>query len=385
MNIHWVLSEFDPDDPLLPDSCSTLFADLEPLRTTTGVPDVVVVHAVPEMLPFLARISPPGVPLVSHTVWEAPELQAHWPGLLNECAGVVVPTKWNAESFVRAGVSVPIGVVPHAVNADGPDSNDDAWLGPAGIDTGSSFVVHSVAAWIPRKAPWLTVETYARAFGPDDDTLLVLHTNSHLGHGVPLPPGPESRSRLTSWSVAKILHHQRPTGRVHLEHRMRTRSELDALHRRSDCWLSLPHSEGWNLGAFDAAAEGTPVVTTGYGGPTEYLDADVSYLVPGRRCPRQTVSERAGSTPTSTLPSRRSGVYGAIPRAIPWPRSHNEIDSVVATLHRSWPAHSWSSWARSASPDPWRPRNSGHYSRFPVPGHCESVRSSICAVASLLT
>jgi glycosyltransferase involved in cell wall biosynthesis len=85
--------------------------------------------------------------------------------------------------------------------------------------------------------------------------------------------------------VAKILHHHGPTGRVHLEHRMRTRSELAALHRRSDCWLSLPHSEGWNLGAFDAAAEGTPVVTTGYGGPTEYLDADVSYLVPGQSMP----------------------------------------------------------------------------------------------------
>jgi glycosyltransferase involved in cell wall biosynthesis len=284
VRVHWVPIQFRNDDPLLPDRFVSQMKDLEPLRATAGVPDVMVVHSVPEILPSIVHHRPRGVPLVSHTVWEAPELQSHWPALLNGCEGVVVPTQWNADAFVKAGISVPIVVVPHPVSmldSDRSDATANEWLGRDGIDVGDSFIVHSVAAWTPRKSPWLTVQAYARAFEPDDDTILVLRTDRYLGNGVPSPPGPEGRRRLTSWSVANILHRYGPNGRVHLEHEVRTGPELAALHLRSNCWLSLPHSEGWNLGAFDAAAVGTPVVTTNYGGPATYLDPQISHLVDG--------------------------------------------------------------------------------------------------------
>jgi glycosyltransferase involved in cell wall biosynthesis len=280
--IHWVPIRFDDVDPFLPKTQVTPLHDLERWRVATGVPDVVVVHAIPEVLPSVARSQPAGVPVVAHTVWEARQLQRHWPHLLNRSDGVVVPTRWNAEAFVQAGVTAPVTVVPHMVDTDVAHANDEQWLDAPAIDAGGSFVVHSVAAWSSRKAPWLTLEAYARAFEPVDDTLLILRTDRRLGPSVPSPVGPEDRRRLTSWSVASIMHRCGPTGRVHLGHGMLTGSELAALHRRSNCWLSLPHSEGWNLGAFDAAAAGTAVVTTGYGGPLEYLDPDEAHLVPGQ-------------------------------------------------------------------------------------------------------
>jgi hypothetical protein len=57
------------------------------------------------------------------------------------------------------------------------------------------------------------------------------------------------------------------------------------LHRWADCWLSLPHGEGWDLGAFDAAIGGNQVVTTGWGAPAEYLSADAAWLVPVEEVP----------------------------------------------------------------------------------------------------
>jgi len=287
VDIHWVPIQFDERRPLLPDAFVSGLGELEPLRATRGRPDVVVVHSVPEVLPHMAELCPPGVPVVAHTVWEAPELQAHWPALLNGCDAVVVPTRWNADAFEAAGISAPIGVVPHALDPSTLDnaSGDAAWLGPGGLDVGSSFVVHSIASWTQRKAPWLTVEAYARAFGPHDDTVLILRTDTHIEPTMATPPGPRGRRHLTSWSVAKILHDHGPTGRVHLEHNLRTSAELAALARRSNCWLSLPHAEGWNLGAFDAAVAGTPVVTTGYGGPSDYLDAHTSSLIKGTQMP----------------------------------------------------------------------------------------------------
>jgi glycosyltransferase involved in cell wall biosynthesis len=55
-------------------------------------------------------------------------------------------------------------------------------------------------------------------------------------------------------------------------------NDICALHRRGNCFVSLCRSEGWGLGAFDAAAHGKPVVTTGYGGQLDYL-AGSPYLV----------------------------------------------------------------------------------------------------------
>jgi glycosyltransferase involved in cell wall biosynthesis len=55
--------------------------------------------------------------------------------------------------------------------------------------------------------------------------------------------------------------------------------EIEDLHRRGDCYVSLCRSEGWGMGAFDAAALGRPVIMTGYGGQTEFLPEDLAYLV----------------------------------------------------------------------------------------------------------
>jgi glycosyltransferase involved in cell wall biosynthesis len=60
---------------------------------------------------------------------------------------------------------------------------------------------------------------------------------------------------------------------------------MSALHERGDCYVSLCRSEGWGLGAFDAAARGKPVIMTGYGGQTEFLSEDSAYRVDYRLVP----------------------------------------------------------------------------------------------------
>jgi glycosyltransferase involved in cell wall biosynthesis len=52
-----------------------------------------------------------------------------------------------------------------------------------------------------------------------------------------------------------------------------------ALHKIGDCFVSLARTEGWGLGAFEAARLGNPVVMTGYGGQLDFLDPEFTYLV----------------------------------------------------------------------------------------------------------
>lgn len=277
VELTWTPIIFRPTDPLYPDQLPCEPA-LAPYRLVRTRPDVAVIHAVPELIPALEHLRPPGGALVCHTVWEHDVLQPHWPALLNRCDGVIVPTAWNAAAFVAAGVTVPVGVVPHVVADDGAD---DVWLGPAGLALGNGFVVHSIASWTPRKQPILAVEAFAQAFTPDDHAELVLKTDREIDPGAIAPPGPPCRRRLTSWAIASVLHRNHPTAEVRLVHDLLDHAQVASLHRRSDCWLSLPHAEGWDLGAFDAAAAGTPVVTTASAGPLAYLDPTSPLLVPG--------------------------------------------------------------------------------------------------------
>ncbi len=277
VDVCWTPAVFDPFNPL-DLNASAVDPALAPLRTIRSEPDVLVCHTLPEHIPLLEHLRPPGGAMIAHTVWEAWQVQDHWPELLNLCDGVIVPTEWNAAAFRAADVSVPIGVVPHVAPTDVPDHS---WLGPGELDLGSRFVVHCIATWSARKQPWLVVEAFARAFGHDDDAVLVMRTDATLEAGLVGPAGPPDKERLSSWTVATILHRHHPCGEVRLVHHVVTGAKIAALHERSDCWLSLPHSEGWDLGAFDAALAGTPVITTAYGGPLEYLDPASPLLVPG--------------------------------------------------------------------------------------------------------
>ena len=51
------------------------------------------------------------------------------------------------------------------------------------------------------------------------------------------------------------------------------------MHDMGDCFVSLSRTEGWGLGAFEAARLGKPVVMTGYGGQLEYLTQELAWLV----------------------------------------------------------------------------------------------------------
>ena len=52
-----------------------------------------------------------------------------------------------------------------------------------------------------------------------------------------------------------------------------------ALHGLGDCYVSLARTEGWGLGAYEAAMLGKPVVMTGYGGQLDFLDPNLANLV----------------------------------------------------------------------------------------------------------
>ncbi len=226
---------------------------------------VVVAHLVPEYLPAVRQRCPDAF-LVGHTAWETNRIPDHWISCLDAADLVVVPSEFSAGAIRTSPVSVPVEVVPHVAPQDFSHVSH-RWesIPPA------AFVFYTIAEWSERKAVFHTIEAYLRAFTANDPVLLIVKT-SHHDRRFPPPSGRRAVEPGTSaWALSRLVANHRNPAPVQLITRELSDDDLRGLHERGNCFVSLCRSEGWGLGAFDAAVFGNPVVTTGFGGHLDYL------------------------------------------------------------------------------------------------------------------
>lgn len=251
--------------------------------------DTVLIHTVPEYYPYwIDRERALGRRVLGYTVWELERLPNHWPEILNRLDAVLVPCQWNLEVFKKSGVTVPIHVVPHLSqfeNIDPPtDLDRQSLLSRFGNikDFEDRFVFYNIAYWSNRKAPYLALQAYWRAFNSNDRTLMIVKTSQrditkyhrHWRNGFRL------RNPSTFESIkAMARHHSNRPPMMLITDESLSDQDMMVLHERGDCFTSLTRTEGWGLGAFEAARLGKPVIITGYGGQLDYLDPGLAYLV----------------------------------------------------------------------------------------------------------
>ena len=231
--------------------------------------DVVLMHIMPVFYPRLAEMAQ-GKRLAAYSVWETDRLPRAWRSLLKPVELLMVPCEWNRLIFRKGGFRGAIEVVPHSLlpgQAPLPDAPEDS----------SAFVFYSLNVWSDRKAVDRTLAAYLRAFTAEDRVRLILKTSDrHVTLRVPFTAWyPVS----TRWRVDQISRKHRNPPALSLITETLSNAEIEDLHRQGQCYVSLCRSEGWGIGAFDAAASGRPVIMTGFGGQTEFLPPDLAYLV----------------------------------------------------------------------------------------------------------
>lgn len=237
--------------------------------------DTVILHLVPEYYPHFIW-QEPGKRIIGYTVWETDRIPHHWHALLNQCHKILVPCRFSQNVFIGSGITRPIDVVPHIAVSTPPAATD--FLGE--IDP-MCCVFYTIGDWIARKTNELTIQAYLRAFSSADNCLLIVKTRKY---NPTLPRWKKvffSTRRLTSRLRARYAN----PPRIKVISEALSDAQIQALHRRGDCYVSLTHAEGWGLGAFAAAAAGNPVIITGYGGQVEYLPDDLAYLVKYKMVP----------------------------------------------------------------------------------------------------
>jgi glycosyltransferase involved in cell wall biosynthesis len=238
--------------------------------------DVVVVYSTPLWHERLAAEAA-GRRLVAYTTWETDHLSREWVDALNHYDQVLVPSHFNARVFTESGVTVPVCIVPHLTRFRSVPANR------AGDRREGTFLFYLIASWTTRKAILDAVAAYLEAFDADDDVSVLIHTTPEdvIASARPARPGqPDTERAVPTWyTLAEALAGRRHIPEITLSTRRLTRVEVDALHGRGDCFVSLSRGEGWGLCAFDAGALGNPVIVTGWGGSLDFLPPGYPYCV----------------------------------------------------------------------------------------------------------
>jgi len=231
------------------------------------IPTHQIIHTTPE---FWEKYRKPGIPTINYTIWETTRLHKDWPKYINNNTDVlVVGCEWNVKVFRDSGVTVPIYSLPHPVRIEGlPPKPFDI----AGVPD-DAFVFYNINQWTERKNPLANIISYWRAFTPEDNVALVLKT-----YRSDYSEGEKNAIRDTIRRLKKLspADYHPP---IYLILDMLSEDEIDSLHMRGDCYVSLDRGEGFGLSTATAGAFGKPVIATGFGGALEYLKEDNSYLV----------------------------------------------------------------------------------------------------------
>jgi glycosyltransferase involved in cell wall biosynthesis len=201
---------------------------------------------------------------IGMTVWETDLMPTQWRNVLNHVLEVWLPCEFNVNVF-RSALDKPVFKLPHALlpqNFNGEAPEPDAFLGTRE----GELVFYSLFEWQHRKGPHELIEAYLRAFPAENDVVLIIKAN------------PQSAS-VAQQAVEEARRRFDSNARIMLRCEAWSDAQIDALHRRGDCYVSLHRGEGWGYPLFEAASRGKPVIATEYSGPLEYLNSREHLLV----------------------------------------------------------------------------------------------------------
>ncbi|MBK5969021.1 MULTISPECIES: glycosyltransferase family 4 protein [Thiorhodovibrio] len=195
--------------------------------------------------------------------WE--ESQLPWENVLEfnrHCQFVTTMSDYVSRTLIDNGVSLPvrtIGIGVDHVLAAAPDPSQLPEIPPG-------FCLLHVSSAFPRKGIDVLLAACAEAFTAADPIVLVIKTFPNPHHDI--------ERQLGDW---RREHPRAP--KVVLINRDLSDGAIRALYQRADLLVAPSRGEGFGLPMAEAMLHNLPVVTTGFGGQTDFCDDTTAWLI----------------------------------------------------------------------------------------------------------
>jgi len=200
-------------------------------------------------------------------------------GLANSNLKVIVPSKWSAEGFQRAGFDDSrISIIPHGVDPETfkpPNPEVRAAFRRALKIEDHEFAILSVGSMTANKGIKLLILAYALLRRRHDHVRLVLKDQHNL-YGI------RAKQLVNELKVERpaLVDDALDATIIHISQNV-TVEQLCGLYGAADCYASPYLAEGFNLPPLEAAACGTPIVVTRGGSTDDYVDESFALQIDG--------------------------------------------------------------------------------------------------------
>lgn len=211
---------------------------------------------------------------IGYTVWETDKLPSDWVNDINRCNEVWVPCNHNVEVFKRSGVNIPVYCIPHAFNPE--YQNEEKEELPVNNIDENDFVFYSIFQWTERKNPLSLLKAYLTEFKENENVVLILKT-----YLVDPTNNNEKEAIKNQIKDLKAALHLKSYPKVLLISSLLSSQQIKELHLIGDCFVSLHACEGFGVPIAEAMLSDSVVLTTSYGGPSDFIIENVTgFTVP---------------------------------------------------------------------------------------------------------
>jgi glycosyltransferase involved in cell wall biosynthesis len=240
--------------------------------------DVVIMHCTPDLWPIFRdekRAKIDGKIVIGYCAWETDKLPDEWIKCINSTVHEVwVPSKYNAENFLKCGVERTIRVVPHIFLQKPLPSKDQIQiinLSEVGKTQDDYYTFYAIGELNARKGIDDLLNAFCSEFSGANQVRLILkvHYKDY---------SPENIQKCKTEINKIISQYENPPLVICITENMKTENML-ALHAIGDCYVSLTKSEGFGLTIFDAFNYGKRIIATGYSGHMDFLGENHPGLV----------------------------------------------------------------------------------------------------------
>jgi len=219
--------------------------------------DIVVLHKEPHDYPAIYERYPELAKkyVIAYCVWEATELPETYKRSVELVQEVWSCSRYSCAVFQKDHSRVIY--MPHVIERDTACSGEDLAFIRDLIrhSAQNKYYLTITKLWDKRKNTDALIKTFESVARTMPGAYLIIKASPSDN----IPP----------------VHHPRV---VYIARQL-SQSQLNALYRLSDVYVSAHHSEGWGLPLSDAMLFRKPVVATGYSGNLEFMNLENSFLL----------------------------------------------------------------------------------------------------------
>lgn len=202
---------------------------------------------------------------VGYTYMETSQMVSTYLDQCNEMDGIWVPSRHNFHYIKKSGVTVPVNLVRQGIQIENKNLN------PAQEGV---FTFLSIFQWSPRKGYDLLLRAFFEEFNKNEDVILVIKTNK-MGWGKNLQP--YVLDEIEKFRIS--ISHGKQTAPVHVITDLLSQSQMHELYKKSNAFVLPSRGEAVGLPYLEAGGFGLPVIATRWGGQTDFLEEENSYLI----------------------------------------------------------------------------------------------------------